>query len=116
MNLLIVSIGSALGALFRFWTTTFINRKTLSKSFPWSTFIINMLACFGIGYLTTVIANPLVQVLLISGVLGGFSTFSTFANEVVTLFKQANTKKLAMLYALTSLLGGLFLAALGSQL
>ncbi|WP_232623522.1 FluC/FEX family fluoride channel [Pediococcus acidilactici] len=48
--------------------------------------------------------------MLTSGVLGGFSTFSTFANEVVTLFKQPNTKKLA------SLLGGLLLAALGSQL
>ncbi|EHJ21895.1 fluoride efflux transporter FluC [Pediococcus acidilactici] len=93
MSLLIVSLGSALGALFRFWATTFINRQALSESFPWSTFLINMLACFLIGYLTSVITSPLTQILLTSGVLGGFSTFSTFANEVVTLFKQPNTKK-----------------------
>jgi CrcB protein len=116
MSLLIVSLGSALGALFRFWATTFINRQALSESFPWSTFLINMLACFLIGYLTSVITSPLTQILLTSGVLGGFSTFSTFANEVVTLFKQPNTKKLAVIYALASLLGGLLLAALGSQL
>ena len=106
MILVYVGIGTALGAVARLFITTHLNQTFKKHAFPWSTFIVNMIACFLIGFLTVTIHDSKFKLLLISGFLGGLSTFSTFANEIVTL----------RLYSCASLGFGIILVYLGMQI
>ncbi|MFE3103204.1 fluoride efflux transporter CrcB [Nocardia tengchongensis] len=85
-----ISIGGAIGALARYglaqvWPTP-------AHGFPWATFATNVLGCFLIGVLMVVVtelrtAHPLVRPFLGVGILGGFTTFSTYANETRALLE-----------------------------
>ncbi|KAF0468654.1 fluoride efflux transporter FluC [Pediococcus pentosaceus] len=116
MILVYVGMGTALGAVARLFITTYLNQTLKKHAFPWSTFIVNMIACFLIGFLTVTIHDSKLKLLLISGFLGGLSTFSTFANEIVTLGQDKTTKKLALLYSCASLGFGIILVYLGMQI
>jgi CrcB protein len=113
MLLIYVGLGTAIGAIIRFLGTQMLNQSFKQYRFPWATFVINMIACLLIGVLTVKIQTPGLKLLLISGVLGGLSTFSTFANELVTLLKNQHTKRLAINYGCASLIGGLILIYIG---
>ena len=116
MILVYVGMGTALGAVARLFITTHLNQTFKKHAFPWSTFIVNMIACFLIGFLTVTIHDSKLKLLLISGFLGGLSTFSTFANEIVTLGQDKTTKKLALLYSCASVGFGIILVYLGMQI
>ena len=77
-----VAVGGALGALAR-WGVG-LGLPTTPGAFPWGTFLINVVGCVAIGVLLVVVtelrtAHPLVRPFLATGVLGGFTTFSTFS-------------------------------------
>lgn len=77
-----VAAGGALGALAR-WGVG-LGLPTAPGAFPWGTFLINVVGCVAIGVLLVVVteirtAHPLVRPFLATGVLGGFTTFSTFS-------------------------------------
>ncbi|WP_433505640.1 fluoride efflux transporter CrcB [Pseudonocardia halophobica] len=77
-----VAVGGALGALAR-WGVG-LGLPTTPGAFPWGTFLINVSGCLAIGVLLVVVtelrtAHPLVRPFLATGVLGGFTTFSTFS-------------------------------------
>ncbi|NIH86577.1 fluoride efflux transporter CrcB [Amycolatopsis granulosa] len=79
-----VAIGGGLGALARFGLTR--AWPTAPGHFPWATFATNVAGCFLIGVLMVIVteirvAHPLVRPFLGVGVLGGFTTFSTYAVE-----------------------------------
>ncbi|HNY17442.1 MAG TPA: fluoride efflux transporter CrcB [Treponemataceae bacterium] len=90
MPILEVFIGGGIGAVCRFLLSRQINYLGLPTKFPVGTFIVNMLGCFAIGLLFQAIADNLVpkrfQLLLVTGFLGGFTTFSSFSLETVNLF------------------------------
>ena len=115
MVLVYVGLGTALGAVVRLITTSKVNQALQHQEFPWATFVVNMVACFLIGILTVCINDAQLKLLLISVFLGGLSTFSTFANELITLHQKAN-KKLALTYCCASLVFGLLLVYLGMQI
>lgn len=102
----VIAAGGALGALARYgagqlWPTP-------SGGFPWTTFGINVVGCALIGVLMVVItdvvhAHRLVRPLLGVGVLGGFTTFSTYAVEALDLARAARPG-LALAYLLGTLL------------
>jgi CrcB protein len=84
-----VALGGALGASARYGLDRFIEARSFAV-FPWATFTINLTGCFLIG----VIGESLVdrhhlpawlRVGLIVGVIGGYTTFSTFAQEALAL-------------------------------
>jgi fluoride exporter len=84
-----VALGGALGASARYGVDRLIERRTTSW-FPWSTFTINITGCFLIGLLTAVLVErqhlpAWVRVGLVVGVIGGYTTFSTFAQEALEL-------------------------------
>lgn len=93
MNLVLflgVCLCGGLGAMCRFVLDTAVKSRPVGN-FPLSTLVINALASFGAGAVAAVfaggvLANP-AHVLLASGLLGGFSTFSTMINESVTLLR-----------------------------
>ena len=82
-----VALGGALGASARYGVDRLIEQRT-SSVFPWSTFTINVTGCFLIGLLTSVLVErqhlpAWVRVGLVVGVVGGYTTFSTFAQEAL---------------------------------
>lgn len=91
---LIVFVGSGLGGVLRYLVNKlFFNIHP--SIFPYSTLIVNVLACFIVGLVVGLsfqkdILNPNLKLFLIVGFCGGFSTFSSFSNETISLFQQQN--------------------------
>ena len=102
---LIVALGGGLGAWLRFIAT----RLIASTAFPYATLTVNLLGSFAMGLLVGALAraggNETARLLLGVGVLGGFTTFSAFSLEIVTLAQRGNMGG-AALYAALSLAGG----------
>ncbi|MFC9995502.1 fluoride efflux transporter CrcB [Nocardia sp. NPDC127526] len=83
-----ISLGGGIGALGRYGLALLL--PTPVGGFPWATFTTNVAGCFVIGVLMVTItdiltAHPLVRPFLGVGVLGGFTTFSTYANDTRAL-------------------------------
>jgi len=105
-----VALGGALGASARYGLDTFIERH-VSSTFPWATFTINVTGCFVIGLLTTTIVErqhlpAWVRVGLVVGVIGGYTTFSTFAQEAFEL-GEVHKIGIAFAYVAASVLIGI---------
>jgi len=84
-----VALGGALGASARYGLDTLIERRS-NAVFPWATFTINITGCFLIGLITAAFVErqhlpAWVRVGLVVGVIGGYTTFSTFAQEALEL-------------------------------
>ena len=114
---LAVLAGGGIGALCRYIIgAAFVQR--LGPGFPYGTLVINLLGCFLIGILAqlaitrSIAVTPIVRAFLVVGVLGGFTTFSSFAYETVTLLDEAAALP-ALLYVCGSVLGGILAAFAG---
>ncbi|MER3447254.1 MAG: fluoride efflux transporter CrcB [Candidatus Dadabacteria bacterium] len=99
MNVLLVAIGGALGAGSRYLLGGWIQSRA-SSTFPWSTFIINVSGAFLIGivygFVERGILSANTRLLLATGVLGGYTTFSTFSFETMSLI-VSGSKGMALL-------------------
>jgi CrcB protein len=115
MNYFMMAIGGAIGTLLRFALSTLITGRSNSV-FPWGTFIVNLTGCFFIGILAglAIAANYTMntRAFLFIGLLGGFTTFSTFAFEGLQLFKGGYLLA-GLSYVTLSNLFGILLAAAG---
>src|SRR6201992_3150025 len=95
MNMiLLVALGGALGSVARYLMATRIQMAT-GWQFPLGTVLVNILGCFLIGVLyVLLVARPdpkhELRALLITGVMGGFTTFSSFSLETVTMAMNGN--------------------------
>ena len=90
---LAIAAGGAIGALMRFWMSTGIY-ALLGRGFPYGTLAVNVMGCLLIGFLGGLVdfrgvLDPQQRLFLIVGVLGGFTTFSTFAFETLMLAQDA---------------------------
>ncbi len=113
INWLMVGLGGAIGAMTRYGLSLALPRVD-ANSFPSSTLIANLVGCLLIGVLWNSLSKSphwLSQFLII-GILGGFTTFSSFGLESVQLFK-AGKLGLAGLYVGISTLGGILCVFLG---
>lgn len=91
---LMVAIGGALGSILRFWVGTYISNRIATR-FLAGTFVVNMTACFLIGFVVTVLAeksswNANWRYLIPIGFIGGYSTFSTFEYETFRVFQEGD--------------------------
>lgn len=85
----LVALGGALGSAARY-AVALIAAEQLSITFPWGTLIVNVLGSFLVGLLATLadefhLIGPEVRVLVVIGVLGGFTTFSSFTLDGLRL-------------------------------
>jgi CrcB protein len=111
-------LGGALGSGLRFGTSRLIPFH--SHSFPWATFVVNLIGCFFIGWLAGFIEKRTLDAehikwFWMSGICGGFTTFSAFSLETITLI-QHERWALAIGYVLSSVLLGILLSWAGWQL
>ena len=117
---LLVFLGSGAGGVLRMLLAGVVNLK-LQKSmvFPIGIFTVNLLGCLlmGIGYayFKQRIALSEMQILLLQGVLGGFTTFSTFSVEALQLLQEGNLLKF-LIYSLGSIVLGIIMCFLGAKL
>ncbi len=88
--LLLIGTGSFLGGVFRYLLSQFVQAKTFS-AFPFGTFIVNIVGCFLIGIVFGLMhkgnISQELRLFLMTGLLGGFTTFSAFSHETVELFR-----------------------------
>jgi fluoride exporter len=117
MPYVLAALGGALGALARWAAATAL--PSSPGGWPWATLLINLTGCLLLGLLVAVVAvrRPearWLQPFLAVGVLGGFTTFSAFAVEVVVQM-DAGSAVLAAAYVLASVVGGIGAVALGAR-
>ena len=110
-QILIVAIGGALGSVLRYKLGGFALHHTQGWDFPVSTFSVNVVGCFVIGVLAALVEHhdlftPSIRLLLFTGLLGGFTTFSAFGYESVFLLRRG-LLSIASGYVLLSILCGL---------
>lgn len=112
-----IGIGGVLGCWARYYLTGLI-QQIFGRSFPYATLTINILGSFLMGFLfiqtlERIQISPSVRAGLLTGVLGGFTTFSTFSMETLLLAEEGEVAK-AILYVFLSLalaLSGVFAGA-----
>ena len=94
MNLLVIAIGGAAGSVARYLLSTFLLRVT-GADFPVGTFIVNVIGCAIFGAIAGAATHrlslsPEARLFLLVGVLGGFTTFSSYAFESFMLIREGH--------------------------
>lgn len=115
-----VALGGALGSVLRFAIGAVVRSMPAFAGLPWATLGVNVTGSLAIGALSGLIAGgnditPPMRAFVMVGVLGGFTTFSTFALESIELLQGGSALK-AMAYASASVLLSIGAAALGFSL
>lgn len=110
-----VALGGAAGALARWGLGGWV-QAWAGAAFPWGTFTVNGVGCFLIGaalpLLDATAASQEVRTAVVVGLLGAFTTFSTYSLETVALLRDGDWAR-AMAYALGSVVVGLVAVATG---
>jgi CrcB protein len=114
-SVLCVSAGASLGALLRWWLAGRLN--PLWPALPLGTLAANLAGGYLVGIAVAVFAqhpalSPQARLFVVTGFLGGLTTFSTFSAEVMTQLQQGHTAW-ALATAFAHLLGSFALTALG---
>ena len=113
---LAVAVGGAIGSVLR-WATIVLAAQRLGAGFPWGTAIVNVAGSFMIGAIAewstggVLGVTPGVRLFVATGILGGFTTFSTFSLDALTLVRDG-APMVALGYAIGSVALG-FTAAYG---
>lgn len=115
MNVLLVALGGAIGSAARYLVGAFVANR-FGPDFPWGTFIVNVSGSFLIGVILSLVGGGQLpagtRLFLAVGVMGGYTTFSTYSNETLQLI-QGGELAAAMLNALGQVVVGLVGVYLG---
>jgi fluoride exporter len=115
----VIGLGGALGSMLRFGLGSFIDssQKTI---FPWGTIVVNITGCFVIGFIATISSTEgrwmipsLGRAFIMIGILGGYTTFSSFSLQTLTLAQAGQWGGAAanVLISVVLCLGGVWLGA-----
>ncbi|MBL0102706.1 MAG: fluoride efflux transporter CrcB [Bacteroidetes bacterium] len=123
MKYIYLMAGGAIGTLLRYLSSLWIAETIFHFRFPWGTFFVNLVGSFVIGLLAGMNQNNQwnmeLKTFLFAGLLGGFTTYSSYALESLNLIR-AGEFGLTIIYITSTTLIGLLMAAagfwLGSQL
>ena len=93
VNILLVGAGGFIGSVMRYLLSGYVQESANRMDFPFGTLVVNVVGCFIIGLLAQfgdkygTFSNES-RAFLVIGVLGGFTTFSSFGNDTVNLMRQ----------------------------
>lgn len=95
-----VGAGGFIGSILRFLLSGWVHSLIRFGTFPWGTLVVNGLGCLALGFLGGVaesrqMLGPAQRAFMFIGVLGGFTTFSTFAYETIGLAQHSGPRALA---------------------
>jgi CrcB protein len=112
MQILLIFIGGGIGAVCRFLAVRTVQDLVSGWIFPLGTLCVNMLGCLLIGFLAQIselrgVLQPDARLFLFVGILGGFTTFSSFGYETIQLMRDGE-----MAYAVSNAVGQLVLGLL----
>jgi CrcB protein len=118
-NLLLVAIGGAIGSSLRH-LVNLTSVRLFGPGFPWGTLAVNLVGCFAMGVVIEVLARRLgapneLRLLVATGILGGFTTFSAFSLDFAVLWERG-ALVLAFLYVTASVVGALIAVFAGLAL
>lgn len=104
-KILIVALGGAFGASLRYVVAA-LTHGFLGHAFPYGTLLVNVIGSLLIGYLVVLLPESgshasTLRLLLITGLLGGFTTYSAFSIETLTLLQEDQLMKAGLNIALT---------------
>jgi fluoride exporter len=110
-ELFLVALGGAIGATTRYKLSGYILHLTIQQKFPYGTFVVNVIGCLLAGILVGFaekqqIISQEMRIFLLTGILGGFTTFSAFGVETIYLLRRGDYL-VAGTYVILSLLCGL---------
>jgi len=118
IGILLIALGGALGSVLRFGVIT-LTYKFFDIHFPWGTIFVNLFGCFIIGLIWGILDTydepKHLKLFLVTGLLGGFTTFSSFALENFNMFRAGEIKLVAA-NILISNIAGIFLVFVGYYL
>lgn len=105
-----VGLGGFLGSAARYYLGGLLNEMSPGFLFPYETLVINVSGCLGIGLVTGIVElrglfSPELRLFLMVGILGGFTTFSTFGYETFQLLRDGQVGLAALSVALQIFLG-----------
>ena len=99
MQVLLVGAGGFIGSVLRYTVSGLVHRAIPFSGFPYGTLVVNLVGCLAIGLLAGLaesrqVIGPELRIFLFLGLLGGFTTFSTFAYEGVELIHHGEFAKM----------------------
>jgi CrcB protein len=114
-NYLLVFAGGGIGAAARYWLSGIVYQR-FGSEFPSGTLLVNAIGCFLIGFLMSMMEDrfvlyPSLRIFLTIGILGGFTTFSSFSFETIALLRDGELfyASANILLSLVVCLGGTWL-------
>jgi CrcB protein len=96
LSIFYVALGGALGSVSRYLLGTWSQSISKSIDFPYGTLMVNLIGCFMIGFLSQLaeargVFTPESRAFVFIGILGGFTTFSSFGNDTINLLRDGET-------------------------
>jgi CrcB protein len=93
LSILLVALGGAMGSVSRYLLGTWIQSASRSIDFPYGTLTVNLIGCFVIGLLSQLaeargVFTSEARAFVFIGILGGFTTFSSFGNDTINLVRD----------------------------
>lgn len=116
-NILLVGAGGFIGSVLRYLVSGWVQQSSKTLDFPYGTLAVNVIGCFVIGFLAQLAETRGVftgesRLFVFVGILGGFTTFSSFGNETLNLARDSQMMN-ALANIGANLLVGLFAVWLG---
>lgn len=116
-NVLIVGFGGFVGSMLRYLVSGWVQQMSKSLDFPYGTLTVNLVGCFVIGILAQLaeahgILASETRLLVFIGLLGGFTTFSSFGNDTLNLARSGQLSN-ALINVFINIAFGLLLVWLG---
>ncbi len=113
VNALLAGAGGFIGSIFRYLIGVCLHQWANTATFPFATLIVNLIGCLVIGFLSQLsevrgIFTAETRVFIFVGILGGFTTFSSFGNETIDLWREEKE-----MFAIANVAGHLILGLSG---